>query len=305
MTEDRAPEARSRRAHLAIEVALHEYDALRQEVLDLQRRTNQMMALAIGGAGAVLSAGVLSPLASKPVELTYLFYAVAGLLGLVTVAVLGHANKQVEIGVYLRKMATELRLELQAIDPGFVDTSWVMGWEDRSVGSLAVTKPATAPVHSTPLLIADAMQMFEIVALVTIPLALLTSGVFVSRSIDPAQVQYTSLVFFGDIAIAVLAIGTVPVSLLLGSRRDDAGRTNSVLAQSVAFNGGPWAGVARMTKIATNKVGADLVKSWAKGGEPPPTVSLPGGSYIRLERAQNEEQWQYAWRADLEIRSGR
>lgn len=296
--------SRGRRAELAVQVALHEYDALRAEILDLQRRTNQMMALAIGGAGAVLSAGVLGPLGAKPLELTYLFYAAAGLLGLVTVAVLGHANKQVEIGVYLRKQATELRLELQAVDTGFVDPSWLMAWEDRSVGSLAVTSPATAPVKSTNLLIADAMQMFEVVALVAIPLALLASGWLVSRDIPSTEVQYTSALLGADIGVAVLAFLTVPVSLLLGSHRDDTGRRNAVLARSVRWRGGPWEGDARLTEIASQKAGADFVARWAKEDAPPSIVPLPGGNYVRLERKGDDGVWQYDWRPNEEIKNG-
>jgi hypothetical protein len=47
------------RVELAAQAALHEYDALRAEVLSLQQRTHQLLGVTIAGAGAVLSAGVV------------------------------------------------------------------------------------------------------------------------------------------------------------------------------------------------------------------------------------------------------
>jgi hypothetical protein len=215
--------AQTLRAELATQAALHEYDALRSEIMSLQQRTHQLLGVSIAGAGAVLSAGVVGKLDQPSLEL--LLFGAAALLGLVAVSFFGHANKQMEIGLYLRRQAIELRRGLQELDPGYVDANRLMAWEDRSTGSLSVT----GGIVSRRLMFADAMQLFELVALGVLPLVLMVGG-FVVYIGDTGRTEIATALAVADGIIFFIVMATIVLSLTAGASRDREARRDAMVA---------------------------------------------------------------------------
>jgi len=282
---------RSLRVELTTQAALREYNALRAEVMSLQLRTHQLLGVTIAGAGAVLtlSAGWID----MPARLELLLFGAAALLGLVAVTFFGHANKQMEIGLYLRKQAIELRLALQGLDPDYSDSdaSRLLAWEDRSVGSLSVS----GGIVSRPLLFADAMQLFELVALGLVPLTLFVAGLFVYWS-DKAPSDVATVMRNADFLVLVIVGAAIVLSIWFGRQRDLEAKKDAVLAHYVQWDGGPWAGVARLTKSMDSPAGAEFVDQWVKDGGPPPDVASTGGTYVRIGRTADDRMWRYEWR---------
>ncbi|MHB8460262.1 MAG: hypothetical protein ACYDAK_08535 [Candidatus Limnocylindrales bacterium] len=280
---------------LTTQAALREYDALRAEVMSLQLRTHQLLGVTIAGAGAVLT--LSASWIDKPTQLELLLLGAAALLGLVAVTFFGHANKQMEIGLYLRKLAIELRLALQDLDPDYSesDASRLLAWEDRSVGSLSVS----GGVVSKPLWFADAMQLFELVALGLVPLALLIAGWFVYSNHATPKSDVATAMVFADLLVLVIVGAAVFLSIWFGRQRDLEAKKDAVLAHYVQWDGGAWAGVRRLTKSMDSPGGAEFVDQWVKGGGPPAAATLAGGTYLRMDRTSGDRMWRYEWRAGV------
>jgi hypothetical protein len=282
---------RSLRVELVTQATLHEYDALRAEVMSLQQRTHQYLGVTIGGAGAALSAGVV--VKSDTTSLELLLLGAAALLGLVVITFLGHMNKQMEIGLYLHKQAIRLRWALQDLDPDYLDASDVLAWDVRHGVRLSVG----AGVEFKPLWLAGAMQLFELAALAFVPLALMGAGNVVYLG-DAAKTGAATALVIADGFIFCIALGAMVLSLLLGAQRVGEAQREDVVAQIVQWDGGPWAGVGRLANRTTNADGARLVALWARHGTQPDRLELPGGAYAGRGQAADGRTWRFEWLAD-------
>ncbi|MGA2514156.1 MAG: hypothetical protein ABSG37_11135 [Candidatus Limnocylindrales bacterium] len=285
--------AQALRVELETQATLHEYDALRAELMSLQQRTHQFLGVTIGGAGAVLSAGVV--VKSDNASLEVLLLGAAALLGLVVITFLGHMNKQMEIGLYLHKQAIRLRRTLQDFDDTYLDASGLLAWEVRYGVYLSLSRKI--PFKS--LWLADAMQRFELAVLACIPLALMGAGCVLYFGYGPRTDAAWALVLI-DGAVFWVALAATVLSLYLGAKRAGEGRRDTVRAQIAEWDGGPWVGVDRLADRATGADGAKFVALWAKDQAPPARFELPGGAYVGHGKTADGRIWRFVWMADEE-----
>lgn len=260
-----------------VAAALHEYDSLRAEVLDLERRNHQLLSLSAAAAGAVVYVAGQAKLTD--LGLAYLFLATAGLIGLVAISAFGHLAKMLEFGSYLQSLAHEVRwaLFIAAPSQGYPDR--ILGWEDLSLGSMGVKKD----LKSGTLWGAFAMETFEMVALVAIPIAFFVGGsgmLVINESVLTAGTVALAIL---DFVVAVAAASAALWSVVVMPRRDRAARQLTVLASAIEWVEGPWEGLQRLSDAQDAPERSAFAAEWLEKGTPPASCPVDDAGEYRLD----------------------
>lgn len=204
-------------SELATMVILQEYAALRAEVVDLARRASQLVQLTVAAAGALLAAGLLGSLRDpdQRTNVTYLLLGIAALLWLVAMVYIGHVNKQMEIGHYIRGQAIvlrsilrESRQEGRAKRGNAVNLRWVLSWEDRT-GQAPIGK------NMGTILLADALQLTELGVVAAVPMFLSIDGLYFYTTYSIGAVSFpATILLILDVVLILVVITALILSLL-------------------------------------------------------------------------------------------